>query len=246
MRTLGPVGVPRPPEPGTPGGGGPGGHGASAASVAGAAGGPERRIISWRRLAVSLAAGTAAAVAVALLGLARLAVLVGWAVAVSIVLVWVWRIGWPQDQRGTKRLAEDEGRSHVTDTAVLVAAVASLVAVLEGVATASQHDAVAVAVVVLAVVDTILSWALVNTVFALKYARLYFAGNDGGIEFHQDEPPVYADFAYVAFTVGMTYAVSETRLETTQMRKVGLGHALLSYLFGTVVIAVGVSLLTNL
>lgn len=246
MRTLGPVGVPRPPEPGTSGGGGPGGHGASAASVAGAAGGPARRIISWRRLAVSLAAGTAAAVAVALLGLARLAALVGWAVAVSIVLVWVWRIGWPQDQRGTKRLAEDEGRSHVTDTAVLVAAVASLVAVLEGVATASQHDAVAVAVVVLAVVDTILSWALVNTVFALKYARLYFAGNDGGIEFHQDEPPVYADFAYVAFTVGMTYAVSETRLETTQMRKVGLGHALLSYLFGTVVIAVGVSLLTNL
>lgn len=85
-----------------------------------------------------------------------------------------------------------------------------------------------------------------NTVFALKYARLYYAGNDGGIEFHQDEPPVYSDLAYVAFTVGMTFAVSETRLATTQLRKVGLGHALLSYLFGTVVIAVAVSLLTNL
>ncbi|GLL16248.1 hypothetical protein GCM10017577_74080 [Pseudonocardia halophobica] len=246
MREQRPVGVTRPPEPEASGGGGPGGRGAPAASAAGAVGGPERRIISWRRLAVSLAAGAAAAVAVALLGTARLAVLVGWAVAASVVLVWVSRISWPQDQRGTKRLAEEEGRSHVTDTAVLVAAVASLVAILQAVASAGQHDAVAVAVVVLAVVDAILSWALVNTVFALKYARLYFAGNDGGIEFHHDEAPVYADFAYVAFTVGMTYAVSETRLETTQMRKVGLGHALLSYLFGTVVIAIGVSLLTNL
>ena len=44
----------------------------------------------------------------------------------------------------------------------------------------------------------------------------------------------------------MTFAVSETRLATTQLRKVGLGYALLSYLFGTVMIAVAVSLLTNL
>ena len=169
MRTLWRVVVPRPPEPLASGGGGPGGHGAPAASGTRTAGGePERRIISWRRLAVSLAAGTAASVALALLGLARLAVLVGWAVAASVVLGWVWCIGWPQDQRGTKRLAEEEGRSHVTDTAVLVAAVGSLVAVLQAVGTAGRHDAVAVAAVVLAVVDAILSWALVNTVFALK------------------------------------------------------------------------------
>ncbi|MGZ4508922.1 MAG: hypothetical protein ACXVX0_16875, partial [Blastococcus sp.] len=73
-----------------------------------AVGGRERRIISWRRLSVSLAVG---------------------AVAATAVLGWVWRISWPQDYAGTKRLAEEEGHSHVTDTAVLVAAVASLVAV---------------------------------------------------------------------------------------------------------------------
>jgi uncharacterized membrane protein len=203
-------------------------------------------MLSWRRLAVSLASGAAAAVAVALLGPARLAILVGWAVAASGVLGWAWWIGWPQDSRGTKRLAEEEGRTHATDTAVLVAAVASLGAVLEAVTTASRHDAVAVAVVVLAVVDAILSWALVNTVFAFKYARLYYSGEDGGIEFDQDQPPAYSDFAYVAFTVGMTFAVSETRLATTQLRKVGLGHAFLSYLFGTLVIAVAVNLVANL
>jgi len=209
-------------------------------------GGRERRIISWRRLSLSLAAGAVATTAVALFGPVGLAVLIGWAVAASAVLGWVWRISWPQDYGGTKRLAEEEGRSHVTDTAVLVAAVASLVAVLDGVVSASRHDAVAVAAVTLAVVDTILSWALVNTVFALKYARLYYAGGDGGILFEEDQRPAYSDFAYVAFTVGMSFAVSDTALASTEIRKVGLGHALLSYVFGTVLIAISVSLLTNL
>jgi uncharacterized membrane protein len=205
-----------------------------------------QRIISGRRLLVSLAGGLVGGGVVAALGLPQLAVLVGWGVGASVVLVWVWRISWPEDDRGTKRLAEEEGRTHITDTAVLTAAVASLVAVLQALISSGRHDAVAVASVTLSVVDTILSWALVNTVFALKYARLYFAGGDGGIAFEQDEPPAYSDFAYLAFTVGMSFAVPDTPFTSTELRRAGLGHALLSYLFGTVVIAVAVSLLTNL
>ena len=208
--------------------------------------GRKRRIISWRRLSVSLAAGAVAATVVALLGPGRLTVLVGWAVAATAVLGWVWRISWPQDCAGTKRLAEEEGSSHVTDTAVLVASVASLVAVLDGVVSASRHDAVAVAAVTLAVVDTILSWALVHTVFALKYARLYYMGGDGGIVIDHDEPPAYSDFAYLAFTVGMSFAVSETEPTSTRTRRVALGHALISYMFGTGVLAVAINLVTNL
>jgi uncharacterized membrane protein len=86
----------------------------------------------------------------------------------------------------------------------------------------------------------------VNTVFALKYARGYYSGGDGGIDFGQDRPPAYSDFAYVAFTVGMSFAVPDTQVADTSIRKVALGHALLSYLFGTVVIAVAVNLVTNL
>ena len=59
-------------------------------------------------------------------------------------------------------------------------------------------------------VSVILSWALVNTVFALKYARLYYVDEDGGLDFKNDQPPAYSDFAYVAFTVGMTFATPET------------------------------------
>jgi uncharacterized membrane protein len=92
----------------------------------------------------------------------------------------------------------------------------------------------------------VLSWALVNTVFALKYARLYYAGEDGGIDFHQEQPPTYSDFAYVAFTVGMSFAISDTDLGQPDIRKVALGHSLLSFVFGTFVIAVAVNVVANL
>jgi uncharacterized membrane protein len=143
-------------------------------------------------------------------------------------------------------LAEAEGRTRVTDGAVLGAAVTSLAAVVVALVRSSVHDAEGVAAVVLGVVVVVLSWALVNTVFALKYARLYYTNGDGGIDFGHEEPPAYSDFAYLAFTVGMSFAVSDTGPVSTAVRRAALGHALLSYLFGTVVIAVAINLVTNL
>ena len=208
--------------------------------------GTRTTILSWRRLLICLGGGLLAAVLATVAGVPEIAVLVGWAVAATSLLVWVWRTSWPRDPEGTKRLAEEEGQTRVTDAAVLGAAVASLAAVVEALVRSGTMDAVGVVTVVLGVLVVILSWALVNTVFALKYARRYYSGGDGGIDFGQQEPPAYSDFAYVAFTVGMSFAVPDTQLADTSIRKVALGHALLSYLFGTVVIAVAVNLVTNL
>jgi uncharacterized membrane protein len=207
---------------------------------------PRPTILSWQRLLICLGGGLLAAALAAVAGVPEIAVLVGWAVAAGGLLFWVWRISWPRGPEGTKRLAEEEGRTHVTDTAVLAAAVVSLAAVVEALVRSGTRDAVGVATVVLGVLVVILSWALVNTVFALKYARLYYSGEDGGIDFGQREPPAYSDFAYVAFTVGMSFAAPDTQVVDTSIRKTALGHALLSYLFGTVVIAVAVNLVTNL
>jgi uncharacterized membrane protein len=203
-------------------------------------------VLTWRRLLICLGGGLFVAGVTLAAELPEVAVLAGWVAASSSLLVWVWRISWPLDSSGTKRLAEEEARTRVTDTVVLGAAVASLGAVVEALIRSGTTDAVGVLSVVLGVTVVILSWGLVNTVFALKFARLYYSGGDGGIDFQQQEPPSYSDFAYLAFTVGMSFAVSDTSLVDTQIRKVGLGHALMSYLFGTVVIAVAVNLVTNL
>ncbi|MGZ4480468.1 MAG: DUF1345 domain-containing protein, partial [Nocardioidaceae bacterium] len=59
-------------------------------------------------------------------------------------------------------------------------------------------------------------------------------------------PPTYADFAYLAFTIGMTFQVSDTDIEQREVRRTALRHALLSYLFGTGIVATTVNLIVNL
>lgn len=206
------------------------------------------RILSGRRIGVCAAAGLVAAAVTALVGVPDLAPLVGWTVAAGLAVAWVWRISWPQGHEMTERLAEEEGQSRSTDAAVLLAAVASLAAIVFALVRASQgSNAAGVAAVVLAVVAAVISWALVNTVFALKYARLYyFEIDDGGLDFRQPQPPAYSDFAYLAFSVGMAFAVPEVEPTSTRVRRVALGHALLSYAFGTVVLAVAINLVTNI
>jgi uncharacterized membrane protein len=207
------------------------------------------RLLSARRALVGLTAGLAAGIVVGFLATPRLLPLVSWTVTVAVVLTWVWWISWPQDSRGTKQLAEQESRTRSTDLWLLAAAVASLaVVVVALVQSSSQRSATATASVILSVLSVALSWALVNTVYAFKYARLYYLGepDTGGIDFKQDADPTYSDFAYLAFTVGMSFAVSETEPTTTRTRRVALGHALISYMFGTGVLAVAINLVTNL
>jgi uncharacterized membrane protein len=205
------------------------------------------RILSPRLAVVSLGCGVVAGGLVAVLISVPLSLLVGWVIAAGLALAWVWRTSWPQDSSSTKRLAEQEGRARSTDTEVLIAAVASLGAVVLALADSSGHqDPVAVPLVILSAVTVILSWILVNTVFALKYARLYYIDEDGGLDFGEAGQPTYSDFAYFAFTVGMTYGVTDIFPQVTILRKTVFGHAVLSYLFGTGILAVAINLLANL
>jgi uncharacterized membrane protein len=207
------------------------------------------RLLSARRALISLSVGLAAGVVVALLATPRLLPLVSWTVTVAILLAWVWRMSWPQDSDGTKRLAEQESATRSSDVWLIAAAIVSLALVAEALVQSSSHKSpTAVASVLLSVLSVILSWALVNTVYAFKYARLYYLDepDDGGIDFKQKDPPAYSDFAYMAFTVGMSFAVSETEPTSTRIRRVGLGHALLAYMFGTGTMAVAINLVTNL
>jgi uncharacterized membrane protein len=204
-------------------------------------------VLSWSRASIAGLLGLIAAVPVALAGALELAPVVAWVVTTVVVLRWVWRTIWPQDAAGTERLAEGESRLHTTDTAVLGGAVVSLGAIVLAVVRAhGRTDATAVAAVLLSLAGAVLSWALVNTVFALKYARLYYLEEDGGIDFKQPAPPAYSDFAYFAFTVGMAFGPPEMDVTSSPIRKVSLGHALLAYVFGAGVLAVAVNLVTNL
>ncbi|WP_230009070.1 DUF1345 domain-containing protein, partial [Microbacterium sp. Bi128] len=103
----------------------------------------------------------------------------------------------------------------------------------------------------LGVVSVALSWTLVQTLFTLRYAELYYgtgtrAGSRvGGIDFNQSRPPQYTDFAYLATSLGMTYQVSDTALQNHGIRAEALKHSLLSYLFGTIILATTINLVVG-
>jgi uncharacterized membrane protein len=86
----------------------------------------------------------------------------------------------------------------------------------------------------------------VHSLFTLEYARLYYEEPVGGVDFNQQERPTYRDFAYLAFTLGMTYQVSDTSIGSSAVRAVALRHALLSSVFGAVIIAATINLVVGL
>lgn len=91
-----------------------------------------------------------------------------------------------------------------------------------------------------------LSWGLVHTIFTLRYARSYYSRPVGGIDFNEDDPPTYLDFAYLALTIGMTFQVSDTNLTAKGIRRIALSHTLLSYLFGAVIVALVINVVSSL
>jgi uncharacterized membrane protein len=77
---------------------------------------------------------------------------------------------------------------------------------------------------------------------------LYFAVPDGAIDFGSPDHlvPDYRDFAYFSFTIGMTFQVSDTSIGSASIRGVVLRHSILSYLFGAVILAAAVNLVSSL
>jgi uncharacterized membrane protein len=193
------------------------------------------------------AGGTAVALVVGLAGSWAYAPAIGWAAASVIYLVWVWSVVGHLDAVGTAAhaLREDPGRI-ASDVLVLAATVSSFGGVARILLDAGSAEGGAKAGIIgLALASVVLSWLLVHTLFTLRYATLYFQAN-AGVDFNNSERPRYADFAYLAFTIGMTFQVSDTDLTTRSMRYTALRQALLSYILGTIVLATTINLVAGL
>lgn len=198
------------------------------------------------RLVIAALLGGAVAVAVGNTVGWRFAI-AGWVVAAGVYVGWTRLILARMDAEQTCRYAtrEDPTRS-VAELITMSASVASLGGVGYVVAAASRTGAGAVAAAVVGVLTVAASWFVVHTIFTVHYARLYYSDEPGGINFHDPEPPRFRDFAYVAFTVGMTFQVSDTEIGLTSIRATVLRHALLSYLLGAVILAVTINLIAGL
>ena len=175
------------------------------------------------------------------------AMLVGWSAAAICFLIVLWHSILPQDPMATARHATRNDDSRLAaDITILASSATSLVAVGFVLVKAGERGGIAQAVLTaIAVLSVVLAWAVVQTIFTLKYGHIYYA-HGGGIDFGPEGDPDYHDFAYLAFTIGMTYQVSDTNLTTRKMRSTALLHGLLSFVFGTAIIAMMINVVAGL
>jgi len=206
---------------------------------------------AMRRAVAVLIAGLIVAVALLPFVTWGMALIAGWDAAALTFLLTTWPIIIRADGSRAAQLAAREDDTEGTARALLVAAsVASLLGVGYALILAGHNRSPARELLIGgAVLTVVLSWTVMNTVFTLRYADLHFRSQRGGIEFGDQEGqerPAYRDFAYVAFTIGMTYQVSDTTLRDPRIRRSVLTHAILSYLFGVVIVAGSVNLISGL
>jgi uncharacterized membrane protein len=181
----------------------------------------------------------------------ELAVVGGWDAAALTFLMTVWPIVVRADGSDVERFATREDETRGSATVLLVgASVASLLGVGFALRLAGQHGgSPRVLLIGVAVLTVMLSWTVINTVYTLRYAHLHFGSTAAGIGFGDSagqERPNYRDFAYVAFTIGMTYQVSDTTVRDPRIRRTVLSHAVLSYVFGVVIVGGAVNLVAGL
>jgi uncharacterized membrane protein len=208
-----------------------------------------RNGLAARRLTTGSVAGIAAGIVAVVVGARwQIAVSIGWCALALVILVWVWATIGPMDADAAAEHARSEDFSRATaDVVLLGASVASLVAVAMTLVLAGHaHDGRKAALITLTIATVALAWGLVHTVFTVRYGDLYYADPVGGIDFNEDDKPDYRDFAYLALTIGMTFQVSDTDLQAKPIRRNAIRHALLSYAFGAIIVAITINIVASL
>lgn len=200
------------------------------------------------RVAAAALAGTVVGVTSAFLAPWQVAVLAGWDGAAAVFLVWVWaEVTRLKAEEMAAVATREDPRRAVADLILVGASIGCLVGVgFTLIKAAHNQGLVTAGFVALAVLSVVVSWGVVHTVFALRYARLYYGDPVGGVDFNENRQPDFSDFAYLSFTIGMTYQVSDTNLTSPTIRRTALRHGLLAFLFGTFIVALTINVVAGL
>ena len=165
------------------------------------------------------------------------------AVVFVVALIRTFSDDKPEEMR--RRSTENEPDQHILSLLGALVFLIVVVAVGFELAESQGRD------LTLSAVTLLLAWSFGNILFALHYAHSYYLGDTGGkarggLEFPGKTPPVYWDFAYYAFVLGMTFQVSDVQITSMRLRRLALLHGLIAFIFNIGVIALTVSLIGNM
>jgi uncharacterized membrane protein len=198
------------------------------------------------RLTAAGIVGVLIGVVVGVLTDALLGVLAAILGSATIFVVAGWIVLWPMDADATRGTVQREDFRPVAEEIVVVAAaLAGLVGIVALLLLSGSGSARAAAA--LAPGGAFMVWAALHLMYATRYAHLYYGAAEGGIDFNSThDRPAYRDFLYFSYNLGMTYQVSDTGVSNGTIRAIALRHCLLSYVFGTVILATTINLVTGI
>ena len=179
----------------------------------------------------------------------ELRVLIGWLVFAGSYLLSAWRLIHNVDGGWIRDLAqqEDSGR-RASGAIAMFASLFSLAGVMLALSKANglKHQPLLAGLLIgAALLSVVLSWLLIQSIYAFRYAHLYYESPEGGVQFDDTDEPDYHDFAYLAFAVGMTYGITDTDTNQRSMRRLITQHALIAYFYGVVIIALAISAISS-
>ena len=171
------------------------------------------------------------------------------------LLIWHWRVILSSNATETRghAAAQDPGR-HVVFVLTLVAVAFGFVAAFAILGRGPQttiHSHIVI-LYVLGFGAVVLGWLQIHTMFAILYAHLYYRDHDRdkesdrGLTFPSEPEPDYADLAYFAFVIGMTFQVSDVQITSRTIRKTVLAHGLIAYGYSSAIIALVVNIVSGL
>ena len=180
----------------------------------------------------------------------ELRVLLGWLVFAGSYLISAWRLIYKVDGDWIRDLARQEDNGRRASGAIAVfTSLFSLAGVMFALSRANglkNQPLLESLLIGAALLSVALSWLLIQTIYTFRYAHLYYEAPEGGVQFVDTPEPDYLDFAYLSFTIGMTYQVSDTNLDQRSMRRLLTGHALISYVYGVLIIALAINAASSL
>jgi uncharacterized membrane protein len=197
------------------------------------------------RLAAAAILGAVLGLVVGTLADPLLGVLAGIAGTGALFVVSGWIVLWPIDAERTRHTVQREDfRPVAMEFVIVAAALGGLVGIVVLLLLSGSGSGPVAAALAPAGVFTV--WGGLHLMYATRYAHLYYGAAAGGIDFNSDDPPAYRDFLYFSYYLGMTYQVSDTSVSNADIRAIALRHCLLSYVFGTVILATTINLVTGI
>ena len=207
---------------------------------------PLARLRAWHRLLLAVLVG-ALATTLMPVGPWEARLLAGWLAGTLtyLVIVW-WGVGRLDATHTRLRASSFDPGSSALYALIVITAWVSLGGVLlvtdaaRTLAGVARWTHIGLALAALAA-----SWLLIQTVFALRYARRYYREDAHGLLFPGEAEPSYLDFAYFSAVIGMTSQVADVAIAHSAMRRLVLLHGLVSFGFNLMVLALTLNLVAS-